>query len=1005
VRVSVGRIKSAAPGGLVTKTSYDGAARPTAIYTTDGLESGQSGTSWQKAQTLAGDTVLTQTENQYDNNGNVIRVRRRDRFHDATQLGALLTPNLAPKARVSYVASYYDSADRLTDRIDVGTAGGLTSGQSTGGNTTTTLNDTTQAWPTNQWAGLAVEIVGGTGANQVRTIASNTNNQLTVTSAWTTVPDATSLYAVAYVRPATVPARSDTVLITSNGYKADAVTRVALTATGGTFKLIYNGTPTAAILYNAAASDVQSALGAVVGTNNVFVSGPPGGVGVPGGPWLVRFAGSLAEQKVSDLTGDGSGLTGGTLSVVSQSQGGDSGRVQKVTDPRALISKTDYDAMGRTLRTVENFSAFAPSDTADRTTEFTYDGSSHVLTRNAKLSNTSNEVTSYTYGVTNSNCSTTGSCVTSNDLLASMTYPGQAQTESYAYNALGQTKTNNDRNLNTHQYSFDVLGRTTKDAVTTLGSGVDNRVLALATAYNGLGLASTFTSYNSATGTDPVNNQVNQVQRTFNGLGQLITEAQIHGNSQVTPVNVQYTYSFVAMAGSPNHSRLTSIIYPNGRIVRYEYNAGLDASISRLSFLADDNMGSVGTHLEEYSYLGLNTAVQRAHPQAQINLTYMGAPGDGGDQYAGLDRFGRVVDQHWLNTGTSTDTDRLQYTYDRDSNRTQRTNAINTLFSESYGYDSFNQLTSFMRNTHSQTWGLDNVGNWKSFTNDQTGPPSETRIQNAQNQITTLTGTGVGTPSYDANGNTLTDEWGHGYSFDAWNRLAQVTLSGSSIVYTYDALGRRLTESGGLGRDLYYSKDWQVLEERLGGLMQYQQVWSPVYIDALVLRDGGLSGRLYVQQDANWNVSGLVNTSGTVLERYAYDPYGKATVLDPNTWAVRGSGAYGTSNYGWVYLHQGGRYTRFDDVSGLYLFRYRDLSPTLGRWMEEDPIIFGGASSNLYDFVGGNPEGKTDPSGLSSVYLQAGGGSQNGITCTLTGVFTISEPSIVPPLPASPCYP
>jgi YD repeat-containing protein len=193
------------------------------------------------------------------------------------------------------------------------------------------------------------------------------------------------------------------------------------------------------------------------------------------------------------------------------------------------------------------------------------------------------------------------------------------------------------------------------------------------------------------------------------------------------------------------------------------------------------------------------------------------------------------VDQHWLNTGTSTDTDRLQYSYDRDSNRTQRTNAVNTLFSESYGYDSFNQLTSFMRNTHSQTWGLDNVGNWKSFTNDQTGPPSETRTQNAQNQITNLTGTGVGTPGYDANGNTLTDEWGHGYSFDAWNRLAQVTLSGSTLTYSYDVLGRRVVENNSLlvARDLYYSKDWQVLEERSLGVTQLQYVWSPVYVDAL----------------------------------------------------------------------------------------------------------------------------------------------------------------------------
>jgi hypothetical protein len=41
------------------------------------------------------------------------------------------------------------------------------------------------------------------------------------------------------------------------------------------------------------------------------------------------------------------------------------------------------------------------------------------------------------------------------------------------------------------------------------------------------------------------------------------------------------------------------MVYPNGRIVRYEYNSGLDDAISRLSFLADDNGGMIGTHLEE----------------------------------------------------------------------------------------------------------------------------------------------------------------------------------------------------------------------------------------------------------------------------------------------------------------------------------------------------------------------------------------------------------------------
>jgi hypothetical protein len=50
-------------------------------------------------------------------------------------------------------------------------------------------------------------------------------------------------------------------------------------------------------------------------------------------------------------------------------------------------------------------------------------------------------------------------------------------------------------------------------------------------------------------------------------------------------------------------------------------------------------MGSVGTHLEEYSYLGLNTVIQRAHPQPGVDLSYINTPGgstDGSDQYTGL---------------------------------------------------------------------------------------------------------------------------------------------------------------------------------------------------------------------------------------------------------------------------------------------------------------------------------------------------------------------------------
>ncbi len=44
--------------------------------------------------------------------------------------------------------------------------------------------------------------------------------------------------------------------------------------------------------------------------------------------------------------------------------------------------------------------------------------------------------------------------------------------------------------------------------------------------------------------------------------------------------------------------------------------------------------------------------------------------------------------------------------------------------------------------------------------------------------------------------------------------------------------------------------------------------------------------------------------------------------------------------------------------------RHRDYSPTLGRFIERDPIGFDAADNNWYRFVANGPIGKTDPSGL-----------------------------------------
>jgi hypothetical protein len=143
------------------------------------------------------------------------------------------------------------------------------------------------------------------------------------------------------------------------------------------------------------------------------------------------------------------------------------------------------------------------------------------------------------------------------------------------------------------------------DVLTTLGSGVDGAVRRMEIAYDTQGNPYLVTSFDAASG----GNIVNQVQRKFNGFGQLIQEWQSHSgavNQSSTP-SVQYAYTEGA---SGNHSRLTSITYPNGKVLNYNYASGLDDSISRLTSLSDNS----GT-LESLSYLGLGTVVKRAHPQ------------------------------------------------------------------------------------------------------------------------------------------------------------------------------------------------------------------------------------------------------------------------------------------------------------------------------------------------------------------------------------------------------
>ena len=168
----------------------------------------------------------------------------------------------------------------------------------------------------------------------------------------------------------------------------------------------------------------------------------------------------------------------------------------------------------------------------------------------------------------------------------------------------------------------------------------------------------------------------------------------------------------------------------------------------------------------------------------------------------------------------------------------------------------------------------------------------------------------------------------------------------------------------GTTKYLYYSSQWQVVEERWNGTaasnVQYQYVWSAAYVNGTVLRDTYLAGavqpdlRLYTATDANYNVTALVGYDPAtqtwgVVERFVYSPYGTVTVLSP-AWTVQADA------FNWQYLYQGGRQ---DAATGLYLFQHRNYSPSLGTWTSQDPLQYINGA-NTYQFVMGNPVGRTD---------------------------------------------
>ena len=98
----------------------------------------------------------------------------------------------------------------------------------------------------------------------------------------------------------------------------------------------------------------------------------------------------------------------------------------------------------------------------------------------------------------------------------------------------------------------------------------------------------------------------------------------------------------------------------------------------------------------------------------------------------------------------------------------------------------------------------------------------------------------------------------------------------------------------------------------------------------------------------------MTDAVGDVIERYSYDAYGEVKIEDGDGIEIE------ESAIGNVYLFSSRRY---DVDTGLYYYRNHMYSPSMGRFMQRDPMWYEDGL-NLYAYVGNNSVMYIDPMGL-----------------------------------------